>query len=502
MKLLFRLFVAAVLVGIVSAYIYFKDGERYKADLELYLSETSDYQIRINGDIQWHIWPTLGLSAQNISATDSDDKIHVGGLTLKAQFGNIFSAIDSWQIHQFVLEDVRIDSEGTQVVLNKLEINDFRPSEASPFSMDLAYTSPEPDASTDTMTLQGQVTFTRLESTNSAHSVRVAFKKTQLTSNYASGICNGEITDNLVQSSATSAATDLISVADVLAFDAEFSCALSRIQASDTTLTNGQLVLRQVAGKSTMSLSFADFFGGKFQTDISIDVNTSPIPWEMSFNGSEIDSRKLFALTESKLNWQAPLSAQGSFKMFGNTEQALAASVVGEAQLDGGQGSIDVSQIKKVLILINQVAGADKPVEELPDQLQYNNLQAAWTIIGPANTVVLDLDNLRASAAGPVQFLEDNLSLIGEAVVQTPQRGQQIKLAPVLLNAPIPFNCEGKLAEPSCKPDTSAVGKLLVQVVKNTQQDKVKEKLDQVIKEQVPEQFREAAKQLLNLFGK
>ncbi len=61
MKLLFRLFVAAVLVGMVSAYIYFKDGERYKADLELYLSETSDYQIRINGDIQWHIWPTLGI---------------------------------------------------------------------------------------------------------------------------------------------------------------------------------------------------------------------------------------------------------------------------------------------------------------------------------------------------------------------------------------------------------------------------------------------------------
>jgi len=138
----------------------------------------------------------------------------------------------------------------------------------------------------------------------------------------------------------------------------------------------------------------------------------------------------------------------------------------------------------------------------LPDQLQYNNLQAEWTIIGPANTLALDLDNLRASAAGSIQFLEDNLSLTGEAVVQTPKPGQQIKLTPVLMNAAIPFKCKGKLEEPSCTPDTSAVGKLLLQVLKNSQQDKVKDKIDEVIEEQVPEQFKEAAKQLLKLFGR
>jgi hypothetical protein len=37
--------------------------------------------------------------------------------------------------------------------------------------------------------------------------------------------------------------------------------------------------------------------------------------------------------------------------------------------------------------------------------------------------------------------------------------------------------------------------------LKNSQQDKVKEKLDEVIEEKVPEQLRDAAKQLLNLFG-
>ncbi|MGY8792005.1 MAG: hypothetical protein ACKVKR_17280, partial [Pseudomonadales bacterium] len=77
MKLLFRLIIVTVVLAVVAAYFYFKDGERYKADLEIYLSETSDYQIKVNGEIQWHIWPTLGLSATNISATDSAEKIQV-----------------------------------------------------------------------------------------------------------------------------------------------------------------------------------------------------------------------------------------------------------------------------------------------------------------------------------------------------------------------------------------------------------------------------------------
>ena len=502
MKLLFRLIIVTVVLAVVAAYFYFKDGERYKADLEIYLSETSDYQIKVNGEIQWHIWPTLGLSATNISATDSAEKIQVGELKLSAQFGNIFSALDTWQIHQFVLQDVRIESEGSQMIVNRLEIKDFRPNEASPFSMDLAYVAAEPNASKDTLSLQGQVTFTQLDPTDDKHSARVRFAQTQLTSTYASGLCSGEITDNKVQSSATSVDTDLIPVADILAFDAEFSCELSEVHAGGYILKNGKLALSQIAGKSKMSLSFAEFFGGTLQTTSSIDVNSSPIPWTISFSGADIDSRKLFALTNSKLNWQAPLSVEGSFEMLGNTEQALAKSVMGEAKLDGGQGSIDVSQIKQALIVINQLAAADQPVEELPDQLQYNNLQAEWTIIGPANTLALDLDNLRASAAGSIQFLEDNLSLTGEAVVQTPKPGQQIKLTPVLMNAAIPFKCKGKLEEPSCSPDTCAVGKLLLQVLKNSQQDKVKDKIDEVIEEQVPEQFKEAAKQLLKLFGR
>ena len=187
--------------------------------------------------------------------------------------------------------------------------------------------------------------------------------------------------------------------------------------------------------------------------------------------------------------------------MLGNTEEALAKSVVGSANLDGGQGSIDIGQVKNALILINQLANTGEPVEELPDQLQYNNLTAAWTIQGEANTLIVDLDNLQANASGSIAFLDDNLSLTGEAVVQTPKPGQQIKLTPVLMDAAIPFNCKGKLAEPECKPNTKAVGKMLLQILKNSQQDKVKEKLDEVIEEQVPEQLREAAKQLLNLFG-
>ena len=367
--------------------------------------------------------------------------------------------------------------------------------------LDLGYVAASADASSEDLNLAGQLTFTALDSADSAQRARVRFTDTTLTSTYASGICDGEITDNNTTSNTTSSDDDLLPVDSILAFDADFSCDLSRIVTDQYEFKSGQLNLNQSAGKSKVSLSIADFFGGKFQTATSIDVNVSPITWDISFSGADINSRKLLALTDSKLNWQAPLKVQGQLKLLGNTERALAKSVMGSANLDGGQGSIDIGQVKNALILINQLASTGEPVEALPDQLQYNNLTAAWTIQGEANTLIVDLDNLQANASGSIAFLDDNLSLAGEAVVQTPKPGQQIKLTPVLMDAAIPFNCKGKLAEPECKPNTEAVGKMLLQILKNSQQDKVKEKLDEVIEEKVPEQLREAAKQLLNLFG-
>ena len=502
MKLLFRLIVASVILTGIAGYVYFSDGDRYKTDLEAYLTEVSGYQISINGDINWQIRPSLGLSAENIDAIGASERINIGKLTLNAQIGNLFAALESWQVDSFVLQNATLESQGSQMILRKLELSDFRPNEASPFALDLGYVAASADASSEDLSLAGLLTFTALDSADSAQTARVGFTDTTLTSSYATGKCNGEITDNNVQGSTKSTDDDLLPVDSILAFDADFGCDLSSIIAGEYKFRSGQLKLIQTAGKSKVSLSIADFFGGKFQSTTSIDVNATPITWDISFNGDDIDSRKLFALTDGKLNWQAPLKIQGQLKLLGNTEGALAKSVVGAANVDGGQGSIDISQIKKALILINQLANTGEPVNELPDQLQYNNLTAAWTIQGEANTLVVDLDNLQANASGSIAFLDDNLSLAGEAVVQTPKPGQQIRLTPALMNTAIPFDCEGKITEPTCRPDTRAVGKILLQILKNSQQDKVKEKLDEVIEEQVPEQLREAAKQLLNLFGK
>ena len=108
MKRFIQLIVAVLLLVVIAAYFYLQYGERYKADLEAYLSVTSGYDIEINGDIQWQILPTLGLTAEKISAANAAEKISVGQLTLNAQFGNIFSALDSWQIHQFNVQNLSL----------------------------------------------------------------------------------------------------------------------------------------------------------------------------------------------------------------------------------------------------------------------------------------------------------------------------------------------------------------------------------------------------------
>ena len=501
MKRFIQLIVAVLLLVVIAAYFYLQDGERYKADLEAYLSDTSGYDIEINGDIQWQILPTLGLTAEKISAANAEEKISVGQLTLNAQFGNIFSALDSWQIHQFNVQNVVIESAGSQMIVRSLTLKDFQPETPSPFELDFAYQAGA-DVAADDFNLKGSLTYMSLEASNTGQSTLVKFTNTALTSTYANGICSGEVSDNAAPPSVASTNDDLLPVESILAFDANIACNLSELNAGEYKFNNAKLNVKQVAGKSKATLALADFFGGNLNTIADINVNPVPVEWDISFEGADIDSRKLLELSESKLNWQAPLEVKGQLKMLGNTEQALADSIVGSANLDGGQGSIDISQVKKALVVINQLASTKEPVGELPDQLQYNNLQAAWTIQGQANSLVVDLDNLQTSASGQIQFLADNLNLSGSAVVNTPQPGQQIKLTPALMNTAIPFDCEGQLAEPSCKPNTKAIGKMLVQILKNSQQDKVKKKISDAIEEKVPDQLKDAAKQLLNLFGK
>ncbi|MAI10260.1 MAG: hypothetical protein CMM66_01575, partial [Rhodospirillaceae bacterium] len=79
-----------------------------------------------------------------------------------------------------------------------------------------------------------------------------------------------------------------------------------------------------------------------------------------------------------------------------------------------------------------------------------------------------------------------------------------VQLDPLFTDLPLPFYCQGTAAEPDCGPDTGAAMSIVGELAKRTGRrvvlEKAQKSLLEGIEEKIPEELRDGAKQLLNLF--
>ena len=105
---------------------------------------------------------------------------------------------------------------------------------------------------------------------------------------------------------------------------------------------------------------------------------------------------------------------------------------------------------------------------------------------------------------GTLAQADGALNLEGALTVEQASADQLVQLDPLFTDLPLPFYCQGTLAEPNCSPDTSAAVSIVSELAKRAGRRVVREKFQESllddIEEIVPEELRDGAKQLLNLF--
>ena len=75
------------------------------------------------------------------------------------------------------------------------------------------------------------------------------------------------------------------------------------------------------------------------------------------------------------------------------------------------------------------------------------------------------------------------------------------KVGSSLTGLPLPIRCRGSLAAPKCGADDEGTRQLIADALSG-KDPKAKEKLDKAIDEKVPEQYRDAARSLLEMLNK
>jgi len=98
-------------------------------------------------------------------------------------------------------------------------------------------------------------------------------------------------------------------------------------------------------------------------------------------------------------------------------------------------------------------------------------------------------------------MLADDLDVRATVTVESEPKYQSFKVGSSLMGLPLPIHCKGSLASPKCGADEERTRQLVAQALSG-ENPEMKKRLDKAIDEKVPEQYRDAAKSLLEMLNK
>jgi hypothetical protein len=264
---------------------------------------------------------------------------------------------------------------------------------------------------------------------------------------------------------------------------------------------DARIETRNAAADVDSTVDLPHFFGGTASGRLTIDATGAVPQWNVTPKLDHVDSQAFLAWLGNKYDWVAHFLAAGEFSMRGNTRPELIGSLDGHATFDGGQGAINIEEIKKAAQGIAEIAGGSKLVNEWPERLNYRRFVGSWDAKGASQSFDVALDNLALKGNGRIDALADDMDLRATVTVNKDAKYESFKVGSSLMGLPLPIHCKGTLASPKCGADQDGTRRLIAQALSGDDPE-MKKRLDKAIDEKVPEQYRDAARSLLEMLNK
>ncbi len=170
-----------------------------------------------------------------------------------------------------------------------------------------------------------------------------------------------------------------------------------------------------------------------------------------------------------------------------------------DAELLAEKGSVDIQKLKETVTVISALINQENYAAGWPDVMQYQQLAVNGSLQNGRVNLYGTLDNLAVAMAGTLEQSTGELDLSGDLTIAEAAPEHLISVGNAIVDLPLPFNCRGKASSPDCGPDLDAATFLAKELVKRRVQDEVESTIIDEIQDKLPEEFRDAAKQLLQL---
>ncbi len=489
----------AIVAGVAILWLL-KDPNQYKDQIETLIEENAGIQIDIKGDLSWRLWPPIVLQAANLTFEDDETKYVLQRLSVHANALALLSSepdlqIQSLQLNGLNMSDKRFDSV-TEVV--NLTLTDFALNKPSPLHIE-AISGPN-TAEPTLFEMDALITYRKDDDALDINQAK--FETAGIV-----GVCNAVVTHLSRAPTSNHAETkdDLLPLDTFRAQDWDATCNIPTMDAGGLALNNVAIKTTNTGGRSNINVNVPEFFDGTATVDVDLNASRHSPRWKVKPDVNGADTQAVMVWLQQNLKWAAPLLFNGEFTMIGNTPNDLIGSVSGNAKFDGGTGKIDISAIKKsaeTLASLASTAGAQvlpelqaaiAKVASWPEVLDYSKLAGNWNINGSQQTFDFALDNLAINATGIADAITDKLDMRAELTFLDDPNLHSFDIAPALQGIPIPVRCVGTMAAPDCGLDRSATQKIVASMLRG----KAGAKLQDAIADKVPEEYKEAANELL-----
>jgi len=507
----------------IGAIIWLQDANRLKPEIQALIAEHTDYEVEIRGNLSWQLFPPLKLNLTDLAIQQADasqdnqaQTIHAATLDLEMDLSAIWQDVNRWRVKGFALTDTQVMEDGSTTQIDRLVLKNFALNEPAPLQATITL-DPSPSSNADVqeeataaeplqLDLEGLVSYHPSTTTSGE---RVRLRDLLISSALVKGTCHADVVENQTfpeNLASLALAQDqedaLLPLATLAEFDLTADCNLAELNLDGETFTNVELQITNVAGQLNAVLNIAEFMDGSVMIEADIDATSTVPSWTIVPEVSGVDSQRLLNWTDQRLQWIAPIALNSTIKLSGNTEQALAQSIEAQSDFDGGQGQLNIAKLKEQLLRVASFTRSGDNIANWPDLWNYEHFTGRWIIDGPQHSLNFALDNMSVKADGEVDYLANNMDMLAYVTIHEAPEASPFDINPLLQDTPIPVRCRGPSDDPKCRVDEGAVQNIVARALQGGEESGLRRKLDQKIEEKVPEEYRDAARNLLDLLGR
>jgi hypothetical protein len=466
---------AALLLASGAALAFLlQDANRYKPHLETLIAERTGAAVEIAGDLHWRLWPPLSLRAEKLRADREDHAWTAESVTVNFDLFEILRAPARWEIQSAHIAGLVLDQGGSVLEVKRARLDGLAADRPAALRADLAL--PRDDGPPMPVQVTGQI---RLDPETNG----VEFLDTQIDSALATGVCNAHASNGPQAS-----------------LNWRGNCLLDWLAVAERRFEQVDFRFAGAGSEGDLAVAMPEFFGGSAHVDIRFEAAEDPVRWTVVPTLTAVDSAALLTWLDQGLEWAAPLAYGGTLTLEGNSREELVGSLSGETRFDGGQGRINIAGIRQQLMSLAALFNEGDRIERWPEVWEYQRLVGDWHIDRQRHRLDLALDNLIVTGAGDYHPPTDEIDMRFELVFQNDPQWPVFQVHPMLLDLPIPLRCRGALRDPECRIDGGAARRIVARALAS-EDDSLRVRMEQKIDTDVPAEYREAARTLLDLFG-